>query len=72
HLLMDAEEFFKRDSGNFNNCDIHTIASTDEPKDVLKKIYDNAGGIVIGESHSSIASKKFIVDNIDRLYENGV
>ncbi|WP_168408142.1 membrane-targeted effector domain-containing toxin [Erwinia amylovora] len=71
-MLLDAEEFFKREAGNFNKCDIPTIASTDEPKDVLKKIYDKAGGIVIGESHSSIASKKFIVDNIDRLYENGV
>lgn len=36
-MLLDAEEFFKREAGNVNKCDIPTIASTDEPKDVLKK-----------------------------------
>jgi len=42
------------------------------PADFLQKLYDNAPGAVIGERHDSVASKKFIIDNMPWLAQHDV
>lgn len=40
--------------------------------DFLKLLYEHVDGVVIGESHSSIASKKLIIDNLPLLARQNV
>ncbi|WP_416422746.1 membrane-targeted effector domain-containing toxin [Pseudomonas sp. App30] len=39
---------------------------------IIKGILANTDGLVIGESHSSVASKKFLIDNLPLLAKQGV
>ncbi|CCG88395.1 membrane-targeted effector domain-containing toxin [Erwinia piriflorinigrans] len=71
-MLDEAKRFFKKGVSYLNKCHIPTISLTDKPKIFLSKIYEKNNGIAIGEFHSSIASKKFIIENIDVLHKNGV
>nr|WP_041474260.1 membrane-targeted effector domain-containing toxin [Erwinia sp. Ejp617] len=71
-MLAEAGKFFQKGVSYINKCHIPAIALTDKPEDIFSKIYERNNGVAIGEDHSSIASKKFIIDNIDVLYKNGV
>lgn len=71
-MLADARNFFLKGTDYLKKGDVPAIALSDEPKYFLSKIYEKNNGIAIGEYHSSIASKKFIIENIDVLHKNGV
>lgn len=34
------------------------------PKQILQNIYENSQGLVVGEAHSSLGSKRFLIDNM--------
>ncbi|MFJ5295078.1 membrane-targeted effector domain-containing toxin [Pseudomonas sp. NPDC088368] len=42
------------------------------PKTAIRQLYENHQGLVIGESHSSVASKQFLMDNMPRLAKQNV
>ncbi|TDV51383.1 multifunctional autoprocessing RTX toxin-like protein [Pseudomonas graminis] len=38
----------------------------------IEELYENTSGVVIGESHSALASKRFILDNMEHLARQNV
>lgn len=42
------------------------------PKEIIKKLYKSASGLVIGENHSSVGSKQFLIDNMAALSKQKV
>lgn len=42
------------------------------PKDIIKKLYKSTSGLVIGENHSSVASKQFLIENMAVLSKQKV
>ena len=40
--------------------------------DILRQVYAQSPGLVVGENHYSIASKKFLIDNMPELVKNDV
>ncbi|WP_053123500.1 membrane-targeted effector domain-containing toxin [Pseudomonas sp. P1.31] len=42
------------------------------PKEIIKKLYKSASGLVIGENHSSVGSKQFLIDNMAALSKQNV
>jgi hypothetical protein len=51
---------------------IPTIAAEASPKVALKQLYKDAQGLVIGESHSSVGSKQFLIDNMGQFAKQNV
>lgn len=46
---------------------------TDTPLSMfIEELYENTSGVVIGESHSALASKRFILDNMEHLARQNV
>lgn len=48
------------------------IAPKTSPQALLEKLYQHTDGVVLGETHSSIASKKLIIDNLPSLAQQNV
>ncbi|MBC3957804.1 membrane-targeted effector domain-containing toxin [Pseudomonas triticifolii] len=48
------------------------LAPKTSPQELLEKLYQHTDGIVLGETHSSIASKKLIIDNLPALAQQNV
>lgn len=42
------------------------------PKEIIKKLYKSASGLVIGENHSSVGSKQFLIENMAVLSKQKV
>lgn len=42
------------------------------PKELIQKVYETANGLVVGEAHSEIGSKRFLVDNMGLLRTQNV
>lgn len=51
---------------------IPDIAMDAPPKAALKQLFESAPGIVIGESHSAVTSKRFLIDNMRLLVKQNV
>lgn len=51
---------------------VPTIAAEAAPKAALRQLYKDVQGLVIGESHSSVASKQFLIDNMEQLVKRNV
>ncbi|WP_415842603.1 dermonecrotic toxin domain-containing protein [Pseudomonas reidholzensis] len=48
------------------------LASQASPKQIIRGIYENTDGLVIGESHSALGSKRFLIDNMAELKKQQV
>ncbi|WP_198155851.1 membrane-targeted effector domain-containing toxin [Herbaspirillum autotrophicum] len=48
------------------------LAVVNTPQKLICEVYKQGGGLVVGESHDSMASKKFLIDNMRRFKEQGV
>jgi hypothetical protein len=48
------------------------LTASASPKEVIQKVYQNAEGLVVGESHQGIGSKRFLVDNMALLSKQKV
>jgi len=44
-----------------------SLAPEASPKQIIRSLYENRDGLVIGESHSQLGSKKFLIDNMPLL-----
>ncbi len=65
-LKVDADAFM----GEYTlppRPELPTFGPADNQASVIKALYGKSEGVVIGENHSSIASKKFLIDNMELL-----
>ena len=51
---------------------VPTLAPDASPQTVLKTLLDHSGGVVVGEVHSAIASKRLLIDQMPTLVDSGV
>ena len=70
-LMGDAEAFYAHLTLTERGA-LPTIAQSSSPKTALKQLYENRQGLVIGESHSSVASNQFLIDNMALLAKQHV
>jgi hypothetical protein len=70
-LLEDAGSFFRRYEQTTRPAipDLERNATT---KTIIKTLFGKSDGLVVGESHSSIASKKFLMENMGTLAKQKV
>lgn len=66
HMRTDAFAFFQQLELPARPT-LPELSATDTNKIVLRKLLAEAPGLVIGESHADIGSKKFLIDNIRLL-----
>ena len=52
--------------------EIPSLPTNSTPKSIIKEAFQRAEGLVIGERHSSIASKKFLIENMEVLAKQRV
>jgi len=65
-LKTDAEAFFK-DLDLPPRPDLPALDPAANEQQIITQLLEKYPGIVVGESHSSIASKKFLIDNMKYL-----
>jgi hypothetical protein len=71
NLQSDTEAFFA-DPRVPDRPTIPHVAGEATSKEALKQLYEETAGVVIGESHSSVASKRFLIDNMRQLAKQKV
>lgn len=78
-LIAFYDDWFKRDWQRFFKENIPParpatpmLAPTATVIDLIKSIFDNGYGLVLGERHSEMACVTFLQDNMQTLYGNGV
>ncbi|MBS7599654.1 membrane-targeted effector domain-containing toxin [Pseudomonas sp. RC2C2] len=69
-LRTDAETFFTRIT--LPRFRIHPPAASISPQRAFIELFDEHAGVVIGESHASIASKRWLLENLTPMYAKGV
>ena len=70
-LYRDATALFESSSLP-DRPQIPSLPANLPPKDIIKKLLDAAPGLVVGESHSSVASKQFLIENMQVLSKQKV
>ncbi|WP_277962859.1 membrane-targeted effector domain-containing toxin [Pseudomonas sp. RIT-To-2] len=70
-LAADAEAFFKAIEP-VPRPEIPGIAPNASEKEIINQLFTKTQGIVIGEAHDCIASKKFLIDNMELLASQNV
>ncbi len=70
-LAADAEAFI-RSSTLPERPRIPDLPSQASPKQIIRSIYENSEGLVIGEPHSALGSKRFLIDNMAELKKQNV
>lgn len=71
NLVSDTEAFFANTRVP-DRPTIPHIASEATAKEALKQLYEDTAGVVIGESHNSVGSKRFLIDNMRQLAKQKV
>jgi hypothetical protein len=70
-LTADADAFYSHLQFP-ERASIPDIPRDAVPKAAIKQLYEHHQGLVIGESHSSVASKQFLMDNMAQLAKQKV
>lgn len=70
-LYRDANTFFESPTLP-PKPQIPELPANLDGKNIIKKLYRIAPGLVIGESHSSVGSKQFLIDNMEVLSKQKV
>ncbi|QXH59113.1 membrane-targeted effector domain-containing toxin [Pseudomonas maumuensis] len=70
-LAADATEFFKTPTLP-ERPQVPELTASASPKELIQKVFENADGLVLGESHHGIASKRFLIDNAELLRKQKV
>ena len=65
-LYRDATAFFESNTLPARP-EIPTLPARLPYKDIVKKLFRLVSGLVVGESHSSVASKQFLIENMEVL-----
>ena len=70
-LVRDAKAFFSTVTLTPRPA-IPQLAPAASHAEILRQVYAQSPGLVVGENHYSIASKKFLIDNMPELVKNDV
>ncbi|MGY4490357.1 membrane-targeted effector domain-containing toxin [Pseudomonas sp. TE3610] len=70
-LRADAEEFMAQPNVAARP-EVPDFAPQTSQPEIIKSLYAKTDGVVIGEAHASIASKKFLIDNMELLAKQKV
>lgn len=70
-LVTDAAAFFEAPTLPARP-EIPTLDATAREPEIIEKLLETFPGIVIGEGHSSIASKRFLIENMKTLVQQKV
>lgn len=70
-LLRDADGYLQRTS-LAPRVDLPVLANDTPPAALITGVFERAGGLVVGEAHSSAASKRFLIDNFATFRAAGV
>lgn len=70
-LLQDADAYLEH-TPREPRVPLPVLASDVQPAALIAAVYENANGLVVGEAHSSAASKRFLIDNFATLAATGV
>ncbi|MDD0975066.1 membrane-targeted effector domain-containing toxin [Pseudomonas fontis] len=71
-LLADATRFIDRLPTTLPRTGLY-YPDLELPATVaFRRLFDEAEGVVVGEAHSSIASKRFLMENMQAMARNGV
>ncbi|WP_419711861.1 dermonecrotic toxin domain-containing protein [Pseudomonas sp. NFX224] len=71
-LYQDATNFYQNHPPLPARPDIPLFSPATRPKTIIKALLKESPGIVIGESHSSIGSKQFLIENMAILRKQNV
>lgn len=70
-LYRDAHDYFANASLPPRPA-IPALSAASKPKDIIKTLLKESPGLVIGENHSSVGSKQFLIENMDILAKQKV
>lgn len=70
-LYRDATVFFESNPLPARP-EIPSLSARLPTKDIIKKLLRSTSGLVVGESHSSVASKQFLIENMEVLSKQKV
>lgn len=70
-LASDATAFFNAPTLP-ERPQIPQLTPSATPKELIQNVYENTNGLVVGEAHSDIGSKRFLVDNMGLLRKQDV
>lgn len=71
-LTRDANQYFKDLKPTVPRADVLTFESTASHTHIIEQLFKESNGLIIGETHGSIASKQFLIDNMPALSKQGV
>ena len=71
NLLQRAQAFI-HSTRLMPRVSIPQFAQATPHTEILRQIYSRTAGLVVGENHFSVASKKFLIDNMGELAKNDV
>ncbi|PSS47437.1 hypothetical protein C6382_21830 [Pseudomonas sp. BBP2017] len=70
-LAADAQHFYAAVTPPARPV-IPEIPGTASPKEILRSLYEQSEGLVIGESHTQQSAKQFLISNMRQLKKQGV
>ncbi|WP_448093916.1 membrane-targeted effector domain-containing toxin [Pseudomonas lini] len=70
-LYQDAARFYQNPNLP-TRPPVPTLAPTSTAGEIIDGVFEDARGLVIGESHDAIGSKQFLIDNMERLAQKNV
>lgn len=71
-LDLDSNEYLKANNIEYSKNKIPSSISNCTPSQIATKLLETNKGICIGESHDSLSSKSFFIDNMEILKKNNV
>jgi hypothetical protein len=71
-LYRDAQAYYQNLPTLPPRPTIPTFGSVNRTKDIIKALYKESPALVVGESHSSIGSKQFLIENMEVLSKQKV
>ncbi|MFC6335732.1 membrane-targeted effector domain-containing toxin [Pseudomonas sp. CCM 7891] len=71
-LTRDSTKFFKELQPTVPRADVLTLEPSASHAHIIEQLFKESDGLVIGEAHRSIASKQFLIDNMQTLSQQGV
>lgn len=72
NLAADAQAFFKALPVEPPRADILDFAPATPHSQILRQVFNEGSGVVLGETAASVASKQFLITNMRQLAELGV
>ncbi|MCS5517628.1 membrane-targeted effector domain-containing toxin [Pseudomonas qingdaonensis] len=70
-LVDDAEAFFSTASLP-QRPPLPTLAADASARQIIRSVYENSEGLVVGEAHSQLGSKQFLIENMALLKQQKV